>query len=484
MDEQLLQLLGIGGTALAGGLLSNEAYQNLQDIGEEANIAAQGIAAEGLEQTQFQPFTVTSSTGGSFGVTPTIDPETGLVSGSTATTMLGGQEQAIQDMLMGQAQSTLGGPIYGQQAGRTAAEQAYGLGGQFMQSAQMQPADINQLRGQFANQVSGQLGQQPSAAIGQFANQAMALGSQGLQTQAPADVEALRQQYGSLAGQAAGNVLGSTAAREADVYERIRATQRPEEQRQNLQLEERLANQGRLGVRTNMFGGTPEQMALSKAQEESRNRASLSAIQQAQSEQRQDLSTAQALGGMFGQQAGLSSSLQGQEQQRAAQLSQLGLSANQIQSQLQSEGLGRASASASQAANLAKLAGGLQAQQAGLGAQMAGLGSQLSAQDMAMMRGQQQLGLGSLAGAYMPQNQLAALQQASQIYPQLSQKGQLAGAGLYGEGAMSGIEAQLIAEQAGANLVGNLGAGMLGGLFSPVATSEGGVGSIFSGLFG
>ena len=449
----LPQILGIGGTALAGGLLSNEAYQNLQDIGEQANLAAQGIAQENLEQTQFQPFTVTSATGGSFGVTPTIDPETGLVSGSTASTTLGAQEQAIQNMLMGQAQNTLGGSIYGQQAGRTAAEQAYGLGDQFMQSAQMQPADINQLRGMFAGQVSGQLNQQPYAAIGQLGQQALGLGQQGLSTQAPSDVEALRQQYGQLAGQAAGDVLGSTAGREADVYERIRATQRPEEQRQRLQLEERLFNQGRSGVSTNMYGGTPEQLAMAKAQEESQNSASLAAIQQAQSEQRQALGTAQTLGGMFGQQAGLSSNLQGQSQARAAQLSQLGLSANQIQSQLQSEGLGRASASASQAANLAKLAGGLQAQQAGLGAQMTGLGSQLSAQDMAMMRGQQQLGLGSLAGAYMPQNQLAALQQASQIYPQLAQKGQLTGAGLYGEGAMSGIEAQLIAEQAGANLV-------------------------------
>ena len=480
----LPQILGIGGTALAGGLLSNEAYQNLQDIGEQANLAAQGIAQENLEQTQFQPFTVTSATGGSFGVTPTIDPETGLVSGSTASTTLGAQEQAIQNMLMWQAQNTLSGSIYGQQAGRTAAEQAYGIGDQFMQSAQTQPADINQLRGMFAGQVSGQLNQQPNAAIGQLGQQALGLGQQGLSTQAPSDVEALRQQYGHLAGQAAGDVLGSTAGREADVYERIRATQRPEEQRQRLQLEERLFNQGRSGVSTNMYGGTPEQLAMAKAQEESQNSASLAAIQQAQSEQRQALGTAQTLGGMFGQQAGLSSNLQGQAQARAAQLSQLGLSANQIQSQLQSEGLGRASASASQAANLAKLAGGLQAQQAGLGAQMTGLGSQLSAQDMAMMRGQQQLGLGSLAGAYMPQNQLAALQQASQIYPQLAQKGQLTGAGLYGEGAMSGIEAQLIAEQAGANLVGNLGAGMLGGLFSPVATSDGGVGSIFGGLFG
>tara|TARA_R100001129_G_scaffold79803_2_gene54230 strand:- start:272 stop:931 length:660 start_codon:yes stop_codon:yes gene_type:complete len=37
-----------------------------------------------------------------------------------------------------------------------------------------------------------------------------------------------------------------------------------------------------------MFGGTPEQLALAKAQEEARNRASLAAIQQAQAEQAQD----------------------------------------------------------------------------------------------------------------------------------------------------------------------------------------------------
>tara|TARA_R100000654_G_scaffold24481_2_gene47360 strand:- start:4261 stop:4710 length:450 start_codon:yes stop_codon:yes gene_type:complete len=37
-----------------------------------------------------------------------------------------------------------------------------------------------------------------------------------------------------------------------------------------------------------MFGGTSEQLALAKAQEEARNRASLLAIQQAQAEQAQD----------------------------------------------------------------------------------------------------------------------------------------------------------------------------------------------------
>jgi hypothetical protein len=224
------------------------------------------------------------------------------------------------------------------------------------------------------------------------------MGAAGLGTQAPSDIEALRSQYAGLAGQAAQDVLTPTAAREADVFERIRATQRPEEERQRLQLEERLAQQGRLGVRTAMFGGTPEQLAMSKAQEEAQDRASLVAMQQAQAERQQALGTAQTLGGMFGQQAGLSSQLQSAAQQRAAQLSQLGLSAQQIESQLQSEGLGRATTSAQQAGQLAQLAGGLQAQQAGLGQQYASLGSGLAAQRQALDAARQQQMLQALTG--------------------------------------------------------------------------------------
>ena len=85
-----------------------------------------------------------------------------------------------------------------------------------------------------------------------------------------------------------GNVVQDRSAREQEIFDRIRATQEAEEERNRLALEERLFNQGRLGVRTSMFGGTPEQLALAKAQEEARNRASLAAIQQAQAEQAQD----------------------------------------------------------------------------------------------------------------------------------------------------------------------------------------------------
>ena len=170
--------------------------------------------------------------------------------------------------------------------------------------------------------------------------------------------------------------------READVYERIRAVQSPEEERQRLMLEERLANQGRLGVRTGMFGGTPEAFAMEKAQAEARNQAALMAMQQAQAEQ------AQA----------------------------------------------------------------------------------------------QQLGLAALGGSYLPQAQLLNVQSASQLYPQMQQQAQLFGTGQFGETMMTGIEAQLIAEQARANLIGGVGSSLLSGLFSPVATSGGGVGNLVTSV--
>ena len=510
----ILGALGIGAATAGGSALTKSAYDRLQRIGEQAVVGttvtdpatgqqvvvpgSSQLAQQAVEMSQFQPFTVTSTTGSQFGFTPPtqrspeeirtsqfIDQNNNGVDDrdeSGVTMNLSMQEQFIQDMLQGQAESAMFTGPFGEAQRQQAAQQAFGLGGQFMGAAAQQPADLNLLRGQFAGQVGGMLGQQPSPAIGQFGQQALSMGAAGLGAQAPSDVEALRQQYTQLASQTAGRALQDTAGREADVFERIRATQRPEEERQRLALEERMAQQGRLGVRTAMFGGTPEQFALAQAQEEAQNRASLAAIQQAQSERQQAVSEAQTFGGLFGQQAGLSSQLQSAAQQRAAQLSQLGLSAQQIESQLQSEGLGRAVTAAQQAGQLAQLAGGLQAQQAGLGAQFAGLGSQLSLQDIAAQQAQQQLALGALTGSYMPQNQLLAAQQAAQLFPQLQQRGQLFGAGQFGETSMAGLEARLVAEQAAANLLGGIGSGLLGGLFSPIATQGGGVGSLFGGV--
>ncbi len=282
MDTGLLSLLGLGGLGAAG---VGTAYNKLESIGKQAKQEATTLANQIMPMTQFRPFTVTSATGGQFGVTPEIDAE-GNVIGSQATMGVSPQEQALQGMLMDQSQQFLG-------------------------------------------------------------QSAMPMGQ-----------------------------------READVYERIRAVQSPEEERQRLMLEERLMNQGRLGVQTGMFGGTPEAFALNKAQAEARNQASLMAMQQAQAEQ------AQA----------------------------------------------------------------------------------------------QQMGLSALGGSYVPQAQLLNVQQASQLFPQMQQQAQLFGTGQFGETMMTGIEAQLIAEQARANLLGGIGSGLLSGLFSPVATSGGGVGNLVTSV--
>lgn len=74
---------------------------------------------------------------------------------------------------------------------------------------------------------------------------------------------------------------GSREDRERAIFNRIRAVQRPEEERDRLELEERLFNQGRLGVNTAMYGGTSEQLALAKAQEEAKNSAMLMAMTEA-----------------------------------------------------------------------------------------------------------------------------------------------------------------------------------------------------------
>jgi hypothetical protein len=349
--------LGGAGT----GLLAS-AYGDLGKIGERGIALGTELAEEQLGQAEFRPYTITTGTGGRFGVTR--DPATGQL----ATTMsYSPQEQALSQALFGQAGQMLGQPTPGsmqvQQAGmdvlgrgqgmigqpvfgidptRAASTQAFGLGGQFMEQAGMPAFD-----------------------------------------------------------------------REAALYERMRATQTPEEERQRLELEQRLAAQGRLGVSTAQYGGTPEQLAMAKAQEEAKSQAMLSAIGQARAEQAQQA----ALGAQY---AGLGTTLAGQQQ---------ALSAGQQAQALQA----------------------LQAGQGLLG------GSQ------ALMSGQQQLGMGALAGAYLPQQQLAAALSAGQTAAAQQQQAQLYGAGLFGEARASGIDMLLASALGQANLAGSLGTGLLGG---------------------
>jgi len=84
-----------------------------------------------------------------------------------------------------------------------------------------------------------------------------------------------------------GQATTPLAQRQQQVYDALRAVQMPEEQRARLDLEQRLAAQGRLGLQTAQYGGSPESFALAKAQAEARNQASVAAIEQAMKEQAQ-----------------------------------------------------------------------------------------------------------------------------------------------------------------------------------------------------
>jgi len=95
-----------------------------------------------------------------------------------------------------------------------------------------------------------------------------------------------QQQAG--AGSLFGNALAPQDERIQSSYDAIRATQRPEERRQAMMLEGRLHGQGRSGIRSAQYGGSPEQLAQAKAVAEAKNSASLAAIGEARAQQAQD----------------------------------------------------------------------------------------------------------------------------------------------------------------------------------------------------
>ena len=242
MDEWLKGLLGIGGV-IGGGLLSAEEYERLGDIGEQSLIGTtldDGTkipGALGLAQDA-----VSMSQFRPFTVTSTVP----------------GSQFRAKPVI---------DPVTGQ---------ITGMGTEFDLSPEEKMLQTSML-----TRAKTQLGATP---YGQTAGQTAATTSFGL-------------------GQDIMNRLRTNdmASRESEIYDRIRATQTPEEERQRLALEERLASQGRLGVRTSMFGGTPEAMAMEKAQAEARNTAMLQAMSQAQAEQAQEAAQAQAFTGMGSQ---------------------------------------------------------------------------------------------------------------------------------------------------------------------------------------
>jgi hypothetical protein len=291
---------------------------------------------------------------------PTVQPPTTEESsGNAFTEMLSGLGSFLSQpdvLLPGVVGGLLTGQAYNRLSdiGREARTGAEALAAQQMQQTQFRPFTVTTATGAgMGTQVTPEGGIETTMGL------------------SPQEI-ALQNQLLGGAGGFFGQAVQPTLDREQAIFERMRRTQRPEEERQRLATEERMAAQGRLGLSSAAYGGaTPELLAQETAINEARNRAMLAAMQQAQAEQMQ---------------------------------------------------------------------------QAALGQQFLGAG-------------------------YLPQQQLMAATQPAQQLAALQQQAQLQGAGLFGEATMSGLEAQLVAEQARANLLGQTGTGLLQGALTPSTTS-------------
>ena len=427
--------------AIAGSLLTKEAYDRLSDIGTQSltGVTVDGqrvpgameVAERGQRESQFRPFTVTTPTGSMFSARmggqpsmgqpvttmPVTSPGFAVPAPTAPPSMMlppgiGGLNIEMEDLqrqLMSIPRNIRGGTNEFGQDPRPA--MAYDRSFQEIMPratpTEQQLADFNRYRDimtrrdEFMEKRRRLSSPQPGlldaplsnveVPVGQLAQQQPTTGGLEVGMTLSPQEQALQQQLLGGAGGFFGQAVQPTQAREQAIFERMRAAQRPEEERQRLALEERLAGQGRLGVSSAAYGGaTPEMLAMATAQEEARNRSMLGAMQQAQAEQMQ---------------------------------------------------------------------------QAGLGQQFLGAG-------------------------YIPQSQLLAAAQPGIQQQQLAQQAQQFGTGLFGETMMSGLEARLLAEQARANLLGGVGSNVLAGMFTPqtnrvtgVTTPAGGLGDL-GGLFG
>tara|TARA_R110000803_G_scaffold61433_1_gene121235 strand:+ start:188 stop:1333 length:1146 start_codon:yes stop_codon:yes gene_type:complete len=238
----LTDAINLGGPAY----IAERGIQNVQDQSQQARQTAQAGATQMQNQTQFKPFAVTSGVGSA-----------GLNAQGNINMNLNAQAQDLQNQLqqsglgmLGQQQSLA--DTFGQTSG------ALGLG------------DVGAERGELLRSLKGELG------------------AAGLD---PTNRSREQDLIGTLQGGGQG---------QQDIFNQLEALQASGREQDRLGLEERLFAQGRGGVRTAQFGGTPEQLAMAQAQEQARLGNAAQSYQLAQQSQNQ--ASQQALAGI--QQAG------------------------------------------------------------------------------------------------------------------------------------------------------------------------------------
>ena len=114
--------------------------------------------------------------------------------------------------------------------------------------------------------------------------------TQTLDPQSQQLVDSLRQQSSQQAG-----MLGNMSPE--GLMQQMTALRAPEQARQQQQLDNRLSAQGRLGIQTDAYGGTPEQFAMQKAMQEQQSADAFASLQGSRQLQGMDI---QNMTGMLG----------------------------------------------------------------------------------------------------------------------------------------------------------------------------------------
>ena len=155
-------------------------------------------------------------------------------------------------------------------------------------------AQVTGMAGQLANQAATRGEFKPFTVTSDLATSATTPeGGFGI-TLSP-EQQALQNSLMSQASGAFGEIGGDRASREQQIYDRLQALSNPVAQRAQLGLDATLFGQGRTGLRTDAYGGTPEQLALSKAIQEQQSANAVKAMGMVSDQRRADFDLGQGL---------------------------------------------------------------------------------------------------------------------------------------------------------------------------------------------
>jgi hypothetical protein len=309
---------GITGAASGAGV--NDAIARLQALGQSGMTDYTNLAKTATEGINFTPYTLTSS--------------------------------------LGTTQQTAPGVIS-------------------QQLTPQQQANVNAAQQQQASLYGAAVPDTSGISQGAFTGAQSQLGQVGAGQE---DLASLRAGYGTAAQGMTGMLGGSTTGMADQLFQQQQAMRSPVQQRQQLELENRLRAQGRLGTSTAAYGGTPEQLAMAKAVQEQQSADAFNSMTQAEQMATSQQARALGLGSATSTLAQAQQALRQGDIANAQGLFNIGSAAAQLPQQMQGQNIAQAGQLQSQAlapaaAQLqqAQLAGTMGQQRAQTGYQAGGL---------------------------------------------------------------------------------------------------------------